>query len=481
MNIEKRLSRISMLSRSDSIRNLKLTKYGIIAGVILVSMIVAMRPTSRLPFMVIGLLMAAVAAFFLLRNLSIGLLGIILACFFIPNFLGEGGLGNTISPPVLLLLLLIGLWFVDMVARQKRIALFGSRTTLPALILLVITLIAFFNGQISYYTFTHPAPITAQIGGMVVFLLSIGAFVVVGNSINDLKWLKRLTWLFLSISALYILVRLFPLMGNLILPRFQYGSYGSIFWIWIVAISSSQAIFNQQLDKRWRVALIGLFLATLYVGIYQSYSWKSGWIPPLIAFFVILWVGFPRFRVALLAMAIIALFLSSASKLGDLISSGEDYSILTRLPAWEIVLTLSKANPFLGLGFANYFWYTPLIPILGYRLYFNSHNNYIDIIAQTGLIGLACFLWLAFELGRVGWEMNKKLPDGFSRAYVIGVLGGLAGTLASGMLGDWILPFVYNIGLSGFRSSLLGWMFFGGLLAIERLYAGGSDSIVEKT
>jgi hypothetical protein len=39
------------------------------------------------------------------------------------------------------------------------------------------------------------------------------------------------------------------------------------------------------------------------------------------------------------------------------------------------------------------------------------------------------------------------------------------------MLGDWIIPFVYNVGLKGFRASVLGWIFLGGLVVIERVTA----------
>jgi hypothetical protein len=36
-------------------------------------------------------------------------------------------------------------------------------------------------------------------------------------------------------------------------------------------------------------------------------------------------------------------------------------------------------------------------------------------------------------------------------------------------LGDWVLPFVYNVGLAGFRSSMIGWIFLGGLVALETM------------
>ena len=40
------------------------------------------------------------------------------------------------------------------------------------------------------------------------------------------------------------------------------------------------------------------------------------------------------------------------------------------------------------------------------------------------------------------------------------------GMLVSGMLGDWLLPFVYNVGFPGFRASVMGWVLMGGLAAL---------------
>ena len=70
--------------------------------------------------------------------------------------------------------------------------------------------------------------------------------------------------------------------------------------------------------------------------------------------------------------------------------------------------------------------------------------------------------WLSLKL-------RKVAPEGFARAYVYGAIGGLAGTFAAGMLVDWIIPFVYNIGLWGMAGSILAWIFLGGVLAIERI------------
>lgn len=64
---------------------------------------------------------------------------------------------------------------------------------------------------------------------------------------------------------------------------------------------------------------------------------------------------------------------------------------------------------------------------------------------------------------------------------MIGALGGLAGTLMSGMLGDWFLPFVYNVGLVGFRSSVFAWLFLGGLVVYEQLARQAKSGLSEST
>jgi hypothetical protein len=41
--------------------------------------------------------------------------------------------------------------------------------------------------------------------------------------------------------------------------------------------------------------------------------------------------------------------------------------------------------------------------------------------------------------------------------------------IVAGMLGDWVLPFFYNVGMRGFPSSMLGWFFLGGLVSLANM------------
>lgn len=69
-------------------------------------------------------------------------------------------------------------------------------------------------------------------------------------------------------------------------------------------------------------------------------------------------------------------------------------------------------------------------------------------------------------MGLFAWRLRQRVTDGFARAYTTAAIGGIVGMLVAGVLGDWVIPFVYNIGLAGFRSAILGWLFLGGVIAL---------------
>jgi O-antigen ligase len=246
---------------------------------------------------------------------------------------------------------------------------------------------------------------------------------------------------------------------------YHYGfSAGSLFWTWLVALVFGQIVYNEHLHRFWRFGLLCLLLITLYNAFVQAYDWKSGWLPPLVAIGVILAARSGRLILLLSLAALVPAFFVAKDLIGtDLYSWG------TRVDAWVIVLGITKVNPLFGLGFANYYWYTPLFPIRGFSVVFNSHSQYVDLIAEVGLLGLAAYLWFFAAAGRLGWKLRTTAPPGFARAYVYGALGGLAGTLVAGFLVDWVIPFVYNIGMTGFRASVLFWLFLGGLVSIEQI------------
>jgi hypothetical protein len=454
----------------------RLTRILIVSGVFFLSSIIGLFFQTNyliLPF----LLTVAFGGFIILaRYPAFGPLVLIIVGLLV-NFEIGTGTKTRINLVIILLPIFIGIWLIDMLVRKGKVHFTPSRTNPPIIAMAVVSLLAFGIGQLTWFLYSKHAPILSQIGGLAIFLLSFGAFIYVTNVIKNIKWLRRLTWLFIIVGSIIILSRIIPVIGPPVRKILPSGITGSLFWIWIIAIAYSQLIRNRDLTVPMKLLLAGLIVITLYEALILAYNWKSGWIPALAAIGIITWIRFPKIRIPLVIGGAIVAWLMSA----ELIQS-DQYSYVTRIEAWKIMMNeIVNVNPLLGLGPANYRFYTPLFPIMGYYVEFNSHNNYIDILAQIGVLGLLFFLWFAWEIFRTGWGLLGKKLDNFSQAYVIGALGGLVGMLVAGMLGDWVLPFVYNVGLRGFRTSVLGWIFLGGLVVIEHLVANEKMNALKDT
>jgi len=411
-------------------------------------------------------LVAVVGLVAVIRWPSLGVLGLIIASLLVPIAIGTGT-DSKINAAMLGLAGLAGLWILDLPWRREARFRF-SRPMLPLFALGLVATLSFAVGVRPEMPFAETAPLRTQIGGLGIFWLSILAFVVAAHRLIHPRWVRAAMWLFTALGAAYIAGRLLPPLSRVV-DRFSNGATDSLFYVWLVAFAFGQAAFNRGLHLSVRLALGVVVLATLYQGFFRDRNWNSGWVPPLAVIAIILCAGAPKVGLPVMGIAgaLGGLSYSEISKL--LLNSYKQYDILTREAAWSTLVPVMKVNPILGIGPANYYWYTPLYPILGYSVNFNSHNNYVDLFLQTGLLGLLCFVWFAVELALLGWRLRNRVAPGFAYAYVCTVLGALAGTLVAGALGDWFLPFVYNIGFTGLRSSLLGWVFLGSLLVFERI------------
>jgi O-antigen ligase len=263
--------------------------------------------------------------------------------------------------------------------------------------------------------------------------------------------------------------RIFPLLPFYDLGLFAPNATGSVYWIWLAALPLSQVLFNHELRKISKVLLGAFVLLTIYVAIGPGLTWASGWVPLVAVFAVLLGLKSPRLLIPVALIVALIVVMNSDTLLNEfwLGLSHEHYSANTRVAAWEVVLQIAGKNPVWGLGPSNYYYYTPLYTLLGYRVQFNSHSQYVDLIAQVGVLGLFFFLWFMVAIGRLALQLNRRVHSGFAKAYTYGAFAAVIAMLVTGILGDWLIPFLYNITLGGFRSSVIGWTLLGALVAMK--------------
>jgi hypothetical protein len=438
---------------------LRLMRWAAITCVLAASSVVAPRVAlgHRLPGLLVAAYLAGLALLVLLRWPTLGVLLALLAGAFAPQA-WQGGLNLSQMG----IGLMLAVWLVDQLVVQRRLRLIRSRVLWPAVSFIAISVLAFAVGQVAWYPAAANAPLEAQLGGLIIHVLSIGALLLVAHVVNTPAKLEWLTWSFVALGLTYVVGR--SLSFRWPDQVFTWGfTTGSMFWTWLVALLVGQALGNERLRLGPRLLLLAGTALVFYVAVVQGYDWRSGWVPPLVSAAAIVTIRYWRHVRYLSGLCLLPFLWVLTTSIGQ-----EGWSWSTRLEAWRIVLRLASVSPVLGMGFANYYWYTALHPIQGYFVSFNSHSQIVDLIAQMGLLGLAGFVWLSAEAAGVGARLLPRAPAGFARGYVYGALGGLAGTLVAALLVDWVLPFVYNIGMTGFRASVLAWVFLGGLIALEQ-------------
>ncbi len=202
---------------------------------------------------------------------------------------------------------------------------------------------------------------------------------------------------------------------------------------------------------------VGVAVATALTGMALVFSWSRGaWLGFAAGTAVIilfwprrLWQG-----VMLLLVASLLLFgglqagLVPASVADRLVSfqdnfqfgdmrgapiNDENYAVVERLAHWQAALDMARDDLWLGVGFGNYGAAYPDYMLINWPdALGHAHNYYINLLAETGVIGLGAYvlLWTA-----VVWQTIALL----------GRLGGWERGLALGALGVWAAIAVHHL------------------------------------
>ena len=143
----------------------------------------------------------------------------------------------------------------------------------------------------------------------------------------------------------------------------------------------------------------------------------------------------------------------------------ENFAVVERLAHWEAALGMLQDRPLLGVGIGNYVPVYPAHALPGWRDPLgHAHNYYLHVAAETGLVGLAAYLFLLFACFRQGWLAVRSLT-GIHQGVALGILGVL-GAFAVHSLFDNLYVHGMNIHLA---------MLLGLLYVLTRRRGGSLD------
>ena len=425
----------------------------------------------------LGLLVAAAGSLALLARPVLGLPALVLAALVVPLDISTGT-EVKLNAVSLLVPLFAVLWLLDMV-RRRQVTFAASPVNRPLLLFLGASLLSLLIGRAAWDPMIPVSSnfLLVQLAQWAIFAFSALAFWLTGNLVVDECWLWRLTATFLLVGGGLAILRTLPGLGSLTTPITTIAFIRAPFWVLLTALAGGQLLFNPRLTRTWRIFLTAVVAATVVYAFFDQREVIFSWVGIGAAWGLLIWLRWPRLRVPLVVLVVALALLGILFPSVYQFAGGEiewNSSGASRLVLIGRVVEVTMRNPITGLGPAAYRPYANMQPIFHRGAYWvqplvNSHNNYVDLFAHNGLLGLVLFTWFAVAFARVGMRLRQRHPRGFTAGYVNGVLAVGLASLAIMLFADWILPFVYNIGFPGFQASVLVWLFLGGLITVENL------------
>jgi O-antigen ligase len=227
-------------------------------------------------------------------------------------------------------------------------------------------------------------------------------------------------------------------------------------------------------DARWWKWL-GYSALAAFCGICLTYSLSrggyiavvAGWLfiglvwqrKLLVAFIVLLALG-----TSVLPVAVVQRMTMTYDKE----RGGLDNSAEIRLQLWNDALDVVQSKPLTGTGFNTYAY---MGRVGSYR---DTHNIYLKVLVETGVLGLLLFLALLWKLFALGWRTFRTAEDPLFRSLGLAVAGWIVCAAVANLFGDrWTY-----LQVDGYLW-VLGGLVWRGVL-IERAIQAESASYVDE-
>lgn len=104
--------------------------------------------------------------------------------------------------------------------------------------------------------------------------------------------------------------------------------------------------------------------------------------------------------------------------------SDENFAVLERLAHWQAAVEMANAHPLVGVGFGNYETAYPSFGLANWQNPLgHAHNYYLNVLAETGLIGFHSYFIMWGLIILQNWRLLKMPTPWQQRGIVVGLLG----------------------------------------------------------
>jgi len=367
-----------------------------------------------------------------------------------------------------LVLLALMFWFLKMISREE-IKFISKPLNFPLLSFMAICLLSLIWSN-SFFVSLIELPL---------FLAGPLLYFVITNNINDERQINRILDISLLIGALFGIYGIlqykgidFSFWARNIGRQQVFGLFGNVNYFaeyLIVPLPIAVSLFFASKNKMKKLLLlIGILAMASSLILTFARGSYLGFSVSLIFMFLLFLISRgknfikdnKKFFIIILIVVIIITFLfivptplnkssTAISKIKSRISITQltqDFSIKRRIATWKFTVLMIKDHPLLGSGIGTYKYNT-----LKYQAEFfaqgenrslypygfadKAHNEYLQLWAELGIIGLGIFAWLIISYFNCGLKILRKLKDEYKQGIIIGLMGAVVAVLVDGIFG----------------------------------------------
>jgi len=346
-------------------------------------------------------------------------------------------------------------WLIKSILERRWSGAFVTKLEIPILVFLLASLLASLASyRIGGWEYILRGLWWFPDSATVFLVIFVVAYNIRSNQRRPLVYALLAGALFNNLIALGQFISAIVTHSNLMDIRpsgiMFYMTFGCINML-AATLAVSLAIFDD-CSRRWKLILWAT-AGLLVVGCAVSLV-RSALLGLLVSMFVIIFLKGKRIFVIIPILIVIALLLvpQVRQRLEETIQFNENGITLNLANQYDERLYIFKSGwemvcryPILGVGLHNVaVEYTHFREKEAVQNTPHLHNNFLQITAQSGFVGLGAFLFMVFAFF---WVLGKRLKltrksgegAGLSRALTCSAIAGLAGFLAMGI-------FEYNFG-----------------------------------
>ncbi len=254
-----------------------------------------------------------------------------------------------------------------------------------------------------------------------------------------------------------------------------YGAFTAIFFL----ICLSRLLFD---NSRYDRVLWTAWFICFSVGLLMCFS-RGVWLSVIVAVgFMLLQLGRGVTHKKILFMGAACLILLACLSLPSIYNIFVERIVSTvdlgyasnraRLLRWGQAFVMFLESPILGKGYGAFaMLYEEDVALVGsytaqYQL--GAHSEYLQVMAELGIVGLGVWVWLNLAFLRYGFRALKTIDDGFYRAIVIGLMAAEISLM---------VHFTVNNLLNGDAVGVPFWCIYGLLPAVVQMASREKTSL----